>query len=887
MGTARQDFERFVQWLHEPERGTPEAALRFANLVLANFDAVAETARQHNNRSHLLARLAREHLEGFSPARPRSQEVVVPHGEWPWGRLRSLTLGPFRGFREPQRFDLRKRVVLCYGPNGSGKSSFCEALEYALCGTVEEAGQRRIPDREFLANIHAGRFVEPVLTAIDRGGNEVPVRVDEDAFRFFFIERNRIENFSRMAAAPPGRRNDLIATLFGMDRFNEFVSRFNESMDAALVLGMPAQMQLQTRRQLLATDGTTVAREAERLEEIDQEAADYAAGFLPGLTYKGLKALVGSEEAPGRLQELNAKLSAVPPTAIGISRESLAGLYAKARESTDRVAIAERLLSERSSQVSFRDMYVAVQALRTVDAERCPACLTPLAEVTQDPFDRAEAGLQQLAELATLETQHQSMSREREAAERALLTELGKLREFLEGTDLRDSIVCGYVQGLPTDLGTPGWWMSVYAPATERPAGVPSLEQLLEAADIARARDVQTRDMLAARDIELQEQRKLNDARVWMAAHETKRTGAVDDAQKARTRIAEWEGANADVITRAAREADENRRDRPIKEAYDSFYGFLDHFRDQLPGMLMADLNATTMELYNEFNHEDREEDKLCELRLPHTGEGMIEIAFRGNPDRRLNALTTLSEGHIRCLGLAILLAKAQSIGAPLIIFDDAINAIDHDHRGGIRAAIFESERFSQTQIIVTCHSPEFVKDIQNHLPQAVRNDCQQFVLLHHDGDYQPRVIPDVGSANYLSRAREAMGRFDPRDALSNARKALEMLMQKAWKWLESHRIGNISVQIEGPGKEPQLRMLCEALRSKLRGTATFVHDSKEALVDCLNTILGIPEQTLVWTLLNKGAHEEHNRDDFDRNQVEAVLNVLERIDMLELRPGR
>jgi len=33
-------------------------------------------------------------------------------------------------------------------------------------------------------------------------------------------------------------------------------------------------------------------------------------------------------------------------------------------------------------------------------------------------------------------------------------------------------------------------------------------------------------------------------------------------------------------------------------------------------------------------------------------------------------------ERHIRCLGLAILLAKAEAVGAPLIILDDAINGI-------------------------------------------------------------------------------------------------------------------------------------------------------------------------------------------------------------------
>lgn len=222
-----------------------------------------------------------------------------------------------------------------------------------------------------------------------------------------------------------------------------------------------------------------------------------------------------------------------------------------------------------------------------------------------------------------------------------------------------------------------------------------------------------------------------------------------------------------------------------------------------------------------------------------------------------------------------------------MIIFDDAINAIDHDHRSGIRQAIFESGRFRQAQIIVTCHSPEFVKDVENHLPQELRQDCQQYVLLHHHGDHQPRVNPDAGSQNYLARAREAIdARFAPRDALSYARKSLEMLTHKARKWLESRRVGNISVQIEGPGKEPQLRTLSEALRKKLRDTPTFAHASKQPLLDNLNTILGIPEQNLVWALLNKGTHEEPNRDDFDLVHVETVLAVLGNIDALELRPN-
>ncbi|MDN7178902.1 hypothetical protein M0D69_12930 [Caballeronia sp. SEWSISQ10-4 2] len=47
--------------------------------------------------------------------------------------------------------------------------------------------------------------------------------------------------------------------------------------------------------------------------------------------------------------------------------------------------------------------------------------------------------------------------------------------------------------------------------------------------------------------------------------------------------------------------------------------------------------------------------------------------------------MAALGEGQIRCLGAAILLAKAHSVRTPLIIFDDAINAIDHDNRSGNR----------------------------------------------------------------------------------------------------------------------------------------------------------------------------------------------------------
>lgn len=128
MATAKQDFERFVGWLHQPEKQTPLDVRRLANLALANFDTLAATSRNRSQRSVYLVDLAREKLEQTSDTAPVI-EYVAANGAWPWKRLRHLTLGPFRGFRMPEPFDLQKPIVLFYGPNGSGKTSLSATLE--------------------------------------------------------------------------------------------------------------------------------------------------------------------------------------------------------------------------------------------------------------------------------------------------------------------------------------------------------------------------------------------------------------------------------------------------------------------------------------------------------------------------------------------------------------------------------------------------------------------------------------------------------------------------------------------------------------------------------------------------------------------------------------
>lgn len=888
MASSKQDFEQFVRWLHQPERNTPSPVRKLANLALRNFDELSQTTRHRSNRSIYLVDLMRGALEATD-----DNEPVIAHenenNTWSWAKLNSITIGPFRGFRTPEPFDLSKQITLFYGPNGSGKTSLCEGLEYALLGEVEEAGSKRIAANTYLKNVIENRFEVPQLTANSHEGEQVNVVSNPESYRFCFVERNRIDSFSRMAARPNGQRAELIATLFGMDQFSDFVSHFNESIDGQLVLTNEHQTTLTARKAALTADAALVASEAASLANLTNEEQALALTYSDEATYESLKLLIGSDEKPSRIHELNQIIETIPPAQIGLT-------LPKIRDTLDNVQTLSNSLDEittalhtMSDQVSYKALYDSILELQETTGDRCPACNTPLtgeSSVRENPFEKATSGLEQLRELTALQEQQQEKQIALERASRTLRNTLNTVHSFLNGASEEFTTLKQYLEQLP-DEPTDIWWLDIYPATEEARLHNDLLRQLYSIVGLISEQDEQSLLAEQQRRIHIEERETLIQYQLHVQAQDLKRQQLLDELQAAKKRIEEFDEANAELIELAEQEKADIERDLPYKACYDQFLEAIKSYRSELPAQLMEGLNEATMELYNSFNRSDREEDKLATLHLPIDGNGKIEICFRGNPESSVDALHVLSEGHIRCLGLAILLAKAKSIGCPVIVFDDAINAIDHDHRGGIRETIFEGDIFADTQLIVTCHSHEFIKDIQQHLPVDKRRECAVYVLRHHTGNYQPRVTGNLPSVNYIAKARAAKEILNDRDALGESRRALEMLSSKVWRWLASHNIGVLNLMIVGEGAEPQLRNLCEAISKNLRGAKTFEHPNKEVLSQAFGQILGIPDTNLIWTYLNKGTHEEADRDDFDSEHVETVIQTLESIDRLDLRPRR
>ena len=73
-------------------------------------------------------------------------------------RLRKVTVGAFRGYRDEAEFDLDGTAVLFSGPNGTGKTGVFDALQWLMLGSIKRLeGLRARKNEEHIVNTyHAG-----------------------------------------------------------------------------------------------------------------------------------------------------------------------------------------------------------------------------------------------------------------------------------------------------------------------------------------------------------------------------------------------------------------------------------------------------------------------------------------------------------------------------------------------------------------------------------------------------------------------------------------------------------------------------------------------------------------------------------------------------------
>ena len=705
----RSEYIRFLQALNTTS--VPDDVRRLANLILQHLDTLCPLTTAQGQRIKKIVQLAQENWNSTNSDMQIPLEQATKQ-TCSITRLTKLSVGPFRGFSKQEDFDLASQLVLIYGPNGTGKSSFCEALEYCLLGTVAEAENKRFRNQQdYLVNAYTKRFMPPALIAEDNQGNYLSVSANEALLRFCFVEKSRIDNFSRIAAQAPAKQSELISTLFGLDVYTEFVRNFTDTINDKYIdlEGAKAKDLATKRRTLAGYEQQLKITIPEEFQNIENEQGILANEYRNDCTFVEMKIeLNGSTDNPGLITQLDDDIQKPINSKSTLTIDALHDLEASIRKNINELNTKQGELSKVSQQVSFKQLYEAITQVKENSSEKCPACHTPLIEVQIDPYEHAEAELQKLEHLGQLQ----------EAVEKLKgnvansLSKLSKIVGICCSSLPENNLLAKFITVDENDA-TIDWWNLFQKKTTDEFIPWQHVEaqvRRLEAADKLIEQTQLVREEKRGKLIQL---RQLADKILRL---ETRRDTASKAQKNAEEAIEKFDVENAELIEDVEAEKAVIVQNKSIAKAYIIFVQKLNDHADSLPTQLVADLGETIVRLYNAFNRNDAENEQLSKVRLPLQQNQRLEIAYNNDQDTFFDALHILSEGHIRCLGLAILTAKNIKEHCPLLIFDDPVNAIDDDHRESIRRTLFEDSFFENKQIILTCHGEEFFKDIQNLL---------------------------------------------------------------------------------------------------------------------------------------------------------------------------
>lgn len=867
MASVIAEYQRFLESL--VQRTVDEDIYRMANLIYLNLADLAQVGAARRARSSRLAPLAIAQLTQTSPDLPEFSSIDA--SDHNIGHLHQLTVGPFRGFTSQEIFDLSKPITLVYGANGTGKSSFCEALETALLGSISEAQVKRINHNTYCRNARLDQYVEPVISTVNGNSPPTNLQPNEEKYRFCFIEKNRLDDFARIASRTPSDQRQLIATLFGIDQFSEFVRGFNPSLDENLNINGQQAQELALRRQALASAEKIIGEYPQRLEQINNNEGLIAERIQPGSNYENIKIwLFGDHQQPGRLPYVQSKLDAPPPSVYGLTSEQLTTAFNRAFEINGTLNTTNAELARRSGEVSYKQLYESVLQLSSSNPNHCPACGTNLQSVTKNPYTVATAGLGQLSELASLQEQARNQSA-------ALNEAMRNLHQLMSNTIQAASIVCLQLlqeKNLPVLPSTSaGQWLQIWVNDNNR-----LWNELLSLSTEIERHDVEAQQVLAQRQQFVEERARLDGYRIEIERAKLVRQTAENQLNEARNTVASFDEANRELIESVAKEAQVVESHNRIKRAYDGFLQEIQLYLGNLPSQLLQGLEQRARDLYNSFNRDDLPVDLLHNLCLPLAENGKIELEFQEKPGVRYDALTLLSEGHIKCLGLAILLAKNIEENCPIVIFDDVVNAIDDDLRNGIWRTFFEDGLLDEKQVVLTSHAEEFLHRIQQELGSKRANDITLYKFLPHQGEHHLRIDSNPPSKNYVLRSQQALANDDKRDSLYYSRAAIESLTDRLWVWMGRRGYGRIELKLSGPSSPWELNNKCNKIRSSLRRN----QNQSNAIITslgALDSLLGVEGSSIEWKYLNGGTHDSRRDGEFDRATVETIVQAVGNLD--------
>lgn len=855
----------FLSWVDTLEiEQLSEHEITMLSILISNFEEVASVGTASGQRAKLLSQKITELNQVTVKDLP--QYEINEMSASGIKRIESLDVEKFRGFGAIQSFTFDKQYTFFHGPNGSGKTSFCEALEYCILGTIEEATARNIATEKFI--VHAGekKAYKPTLKCKFSSGEIDKCQPDYSKYRFGFIEKNRIDGFSHISAATAKAQTERLAALFGLSEFQEFVKGFTSAdgfgNDKYIKVNAVIQTEYEKENGILGSIEVQV-KEAEEKLKTEKEELELLINALNNPEIKTVDNVEKYFMDPNNGLITKYLLDADKNKWVVIKNDTLDLL---ASDLTVFIGYYEDILKSNSEilsdvgAVNLVTLFNAIAKLNADEYDKCPVCNTPLTAVKVNPFENAKEELKKLEQI-----------------EQAKNTVRGNAKKIIDNYERIFTSIESIKQANVLGVINYSLFENRKFQQIDVESLAPEIISVFDELKKLKANLVSedTAQIVEEYNTKAANHNKQYDEKLDTAQEEYKeivgKNGSVGEKQNrynALIKSAKDTKAKVEALKKKVDcEKVEIEFNKKMVEAYESIVEKLSTYVATLPTALAQNLSEKALGYYNCINEDDADFELIKELHLPLAANEKITIEMEDGVSQ--DALLILSEGHVKILGLSILLAKAVSEGIPFLIFDDIVNSVDDDHRDGVAKLLITHTDFANTQMILTCHGEMFVSMLEGYVSNS--NSMTRYMFLPADTlnergvfiKYQDPSIP-------LEVAKKKYEENQLKDSAMSCRRAVECITGKLWKKL-SPCIGGISVKLRNLQGQPDLFSITSALYDHTKGK--YIQDAEE-----INEDLKKLMEASSWSKLNKGTHEDRSIPEFTRGDVKQLLELVEKL---------
>ncbi|ARJ40971.1 hypothetical protein B1H58_02475 [Pantoea alhagi] len=700
------------------------------------------------------------------------QQDNVNEGETS-GKLKSLQVANFRGFTKVSEddrgvfIDFNSKVNIFFAPNGGGKTSLCEAIEYATTNTIKEAERRKTTIRNYIK-----RDGGVVLELKDAKGNAFKAAGSNV---FGFIDRNRLQEFSLLGSKDTKfSEKDVLAALVGLEEFDLFLGKFvkPENFDILRYVSKEHKEVYEKALNNLKLFKDDVNKYKKEIEEsINRMLKNMGASKVP-LRYASQavdlfrKRIIKEKE---HLYSSRAKLN-VSRRAIVFDKDVLKlniRLLYKFTSRKENISVKKERFQR---DLNYYELYRAAHSIFSCGTEdKCPLCLTSFEKSEVDPVSNVNDCLKKLNKIAYLDR------REKELGSKilAIVTKvIQELREYsisplvdnkylsetsaseiikLLGEGVSSDFHCGInrIEKILFDENTTKAYLE---------KAVKHNEKILEIEKSIAAIESSIKRMESKEDFLKGEFSSIKKAKQLKSECTTRLLNEMSNVAQLKFNYFNEEKYNDFIIA--------------IKDEYNVLYQLALDYKVNCEAEILSGLKASVLEFYNKINYHDNDYEKIDNIDFEFSQKDSTYRILLNSGGRVSDAFISLSEGHLKSLGLSILLSLAKKKNTKFIVFDDVVNAIDTEHRSNIIQVFLTDDFIKKTQIILTTHDRFFWEMFSNQCKKIGTGDFNSYVL-GCEGNGIHLIKKDV---SFESKIEESLMCYDIRQALIYCRIWFESL---------------------------------------------------------------------------------------------------------------